>query len=41
MDRPLGAEVEGLAVDQHLRGRPQARLDQPSSRCPEVTFCSS
>src|SRR6266567_4769080 len=26
--------------DQHLRGRPQARLDQPSPRYPEVTFCS-
>ncbi len=26
--------------DQHLRGRPQALLDQPSSRYPEVTFCS-
>jgi dienelactone hydrolase len=25
--------------DQHLRGRPQALLDQPSSRYPEVTFC--
>jgi len=27
-------------VDQHLRGRPQALLDQPSPRYPEVTFCS-
>jgi dienelactone hydrolase len=26
--------------DQHLRGRPQSLLDQPSSRYPEVTFCS-
>jgi hypothetical protein len=26
--------------DQHLRGRPQAQLDQPSPRYPEVTFCS-
>jgi hypothetical protein len=26
--------------DQHLRGRPQALLDQPSPRHPEVTFCS-
>jgi dienelactone hydrolase len=26
--------------DQHLRGRPQALLDQPSPRYPEVTFCS-
>jgi predicted dienelactone hydrolase len=26
--------------DQHLRGRPQALLDQPSRRYPEVTFCS-
>ena len=26
--------------DQHLRGRPQALLDQPSARYPEVTFCS-
>jgi dienelactone hydrolase len=25
--------------DQHLRGRPQALLDQPSPRNPEVTFC--
>jgi hypothetical protein len=25
--------------DQHLRGRPQALLDQPSPRYPEVTFC--
>ena len=26
-------------LDQHLRGRPQALLDQPSPRYPEVTFC--
>ena len=26
--------------DQHLRGRPQALLDQPSPRYPEVSFCS-
>jgi dienelactone hydrolase len=26
--------------DQHLRGRPQALLDEPSPRYPEVTFCS-
>jgi dienelactone hydrolase len=26
--------------DQHLRGRPQALLDQPSPRYPEVAFCS-
>jgi hypothetical protein len=26
--------------DQHLRGAPQALLDQPSPRYPEVTFCS-
>jgi dienelactone hydrolase len=26
--------------DQHLRGRPQALLDQPSPRYAEVTFCS-
>jgi dienelactone hydrolase len=26
--------------DQHLRGSPQATLDQPSPRYPEVTFCS-
>ena len=26
--------------DQHLRGRPQALLDQPSPHYPEVTFCS-
>jgi dienelactone hydrolase len=26
--------------DQHLRGRPQALLDRPSRRYPEVTFCS-
>ena len=26
--------------DQHLRGTPQALLDQPSARYPEVTFCS-
>jgi hypothetical protein len=25
--------------DQHLRGRPQALLDEPSPRYPEVTFC--
>jgi dienelactone hydrolase len=25
--------------DQHLRGRPQALLDHPSPRYPEVTFC--
>jgi hypothetical protein len=25
--------------DQHLRGRPQSLLDQPSRRYPEVTFC--
>jgi predicted dienelactone hydrolase len=27
--------------DQHLRGRPQALLDQSSPRYPEVTFCRS
>jgi dienelactone hydrolase len=27
--------------DQHLRGRPQSLLDQPSPRYPEVTFCFS
>ena len=27
-------------LDQHLRREPQALLDQPSSRYPEVTFCS-
>jgi hypothetical protein len=27
-------------VDQHLGGSPQALLDQPSPRYPEVTFCS-
>jgi hypothetical protein len=27
--------------DQHLRSRPQALLDQPSRRYPEVTFCPS
>jgi hypothetical protein len=26
--------------DQHLRGRPQALLDQPSPRYSEVTFCT-
>ena len=26
--------------DQHLRGRPQALLDRPSPRYPEVVFCS-
>ena len=26
--------------DQHLRSKPQALLDQPSTRYPEVTFCS-
>jgi dienelactone hydrolase len=26
--------------DQHLRGRPQSLLDQPSRRYPEVMFCS-
>ena len=26
--------------DQHLRGEPQALLDQPSPRYPEVAFCS-
>jgi dienelactone hydrolase len=26
--------------DQHLRGRPQSLLDQPSGHYPEVTFCS-
>ena len=26
--------------DQHLRGKPQALLDQPSPGSPEVTFCS-
>jgi hypothetical protein len=26
--------------DQHLRGRPQSLLDQPSRRYPEVIFCS-
>jgi dienelactone hydrolase len=28
-------------VDQHLHGKPQALLDQPSPRYPEVTFCFS
>jgi len=27
-------------LDHHLRSRPQALLDQPSPRYPEVTFCS-
>ncbi len=27
-------------LDQHLRGKPRALLDQPSPRYPEVTFCS-
>lgn len=27
-------------LDQHLRGRPQALLEQPSPPYPEVTFCS-
>ena len=27
-------------LDRHLRGTPQALLDQPSPRYPEVTFCS-
>jgi hypothetical protein len=27
-------------LDQHLRGTSHARLDQPSPRYPEVTFCS-
>jgi hypothetical protein len=27
-------------LDQHLRSEPQALLDQPSRRYPEVTFCS-
>ncbi len=27
-------------LDQHLRGTPQALLDQPSPRYPEVTSCS-
>ena len=27
--------------DQHLRSKPEALLDQPSPRYPEVTFCSS
>ena len=26
--------------DQHLRGTPQALLDHPSARYPEITFCS-
>ena len=26
--------------DQHLRGKPQALLEKPSARYPEVTFCS-
>jgi hypothetical protein len=26
--------------DEHLRNRPQALLDQPSPRYPEVMFCS-
>jgi hypothetical protein len=26
--------------DQHLRSEPQALLDEPSERYPEVTFCS-
>ena len=27
-------------LDQHLRSKPQALLDQPSPRYPELTFCS-
>lgn len=30
--------MDGMGT--HLRSRPQALLDQPSPRCPEVTFCS-
>ncbi len=30
----------GAFFDQHLRSNPQALLDQPSPRYPEVTFCS-
>jgi hypothetical protein len=33
------AYVRGF-FDQHLYGRPQALLNQPSPRYPEVTFCS-
>jgi dienelactone hydrolase len=48
----IGADVPGARsldisrayvrafFDQHLRSRPQALLDQPSPRYPEVTFCS-
>jgi hypothetical protein len=33
------AYVRGF-FDRHLRSTPQALLDQPSPRYPEVTFCS-
>jgi dienelactone hydrolase len=48
----IGADLSGVRslditrayvrtfFDQHLHGRPQALLDQPSPRYPEVTFCS-
>jgi hypothetical protein len=40
---PEGCHVPRAYVraffDQHLRGKPQDLLDQPSPRYPEVTFC--
>jgi hypothetical protein len=36
----LGLLADRAFFDQHLRGAPQALLDQPSVRYPEVTFCS-
>ena len=35
-----GAAAIAALLDQHLRGEPQALLDQPSPHYPEVTFCS-
>ncbi|MFI7445925.1 hypothetical protein ACIBQX_00365 [Nonomuraea sp. NPDC049714] len=31
----------GAFFDLHLRNRPQPLLDEPSSRYPEVTFCTA
>lgn len=40
LSEPTGPGPAGTFFDQHLRSKPQALLDQPSLRYPEVMFCS-
>jgi hypothetical protein len=40
LPEPTGPGPVGTFFDQHLRSKPQALLDQPSPRYPEVMFCS-